>query len=72
MKRLVIDGYTFVGSHHPEVLHNIFDRDPVEIVCLATRQDGRKNLMLFRRRQNEDSMCRRLFEGLEEGVEGSL
>ena len=72
MERLVVDGHVLAGSDHAEVLHYVIDRDPVEVVSLTARQDGRKNLMLFSSRKDEYSMCRRFLEGLEEGIEGSL
>ena len=72
MKRLIVNGHTLAGSHHTEVLHDIVDSDPVEIISLTTRQDGRKDLMFLSRSQDEDRMCRRFLESLEEGVESGL
>ena len=72
MKRLVIYRNTFAGCHHPEVPDYVVDRDPVEIICLAPRQDSRKNLMLFCGRKNEYRMCRRFLESLEKCVECRL
>ena len=72
MKRLVIDGDTFIGGHHPEVSHDVLDGDPVEIICLASRENGWKDLVLFSSGKNEYSMCRWLLKCLEEGIERSL
>ena len=72
MKRLIIDGHTLAGSYHTQVLHDVFDSDSVEIICLATRQDSRKDLMLLSCGQNEDSVCRRFLQSLEECIERSL
>jgi hypothetical protein len=36
MERLVVDGHVLAGSDHAEVLHYVIDRDPVEVICLAT------------------------------------
>ena len=72
MKRFVIDGDSFAGSHHTQVLHYIIDCDPVEVICLTTRKDGRKNLVLFSGGKDEYGVCRRFLKGLEKGVEGGL
>ena len=52
-----------------EVFDAVLDADAVEIVDLAPREDGRDDLVFFGRRENEDRVCGRLFERLEEGVE---
>ena len=53
-----------------EVFDRVFDADAVEIVDLAAREDRGDDLVLFGGRQDEDGVCGRLLEGLEEGVEG--
>ena len=72
MKRLVIYRYVFAGSHHPEVADDVVNGNPVEIIGLAAGQDGRKNLVLFRCRKDEDCMCRRLLKCFEKGIECCL
>ena len=44
--------------------------EPTQVEALAARQDGHRNLADFRRREDELHMLRRLFEGLQQGVEG--
>ena len=72
VERLVVDGHTLRSSHHTEVPYDVLNCDSVEIVSLATRQDGRKDLVFLSSRKNEDGVCRRFLESLEEGVERSL
>ena len=72
MERLVIDGHTLAGSHHTEVLHDIVDRDPVEIVGLAARKNSRQDLMFLCSGKDEDRMCRRFLQCLEECIECGL
>ena len=72
MKRLVIYRDSLIGSHHTQVPDNIVHRDPVEVICLATRQDSRQNLMFFSCSKNKDSVCRRFLKGLEESIERRL
>ena len=48
------------------------DGHPLEVVNLTTGQDGGQNLVLLGRGQDEDDMCGRLLQSLEERVEGSL
>ena len=45
-------------------------RHTLEVVYLATTQDGGQYLVLLGGGKNEDDMCRRFLEGLEEGIEG--
>ena len=72
VQRLVVDGDVLTFCHHPEVLHDVLHRDPVEVVGLATRKDGRKDLMLLCSRKNEYRVCRRFLQSLEERVESRL
>ena len=72
MQRLVIYGHPFLRRYHTEVDYDILDCDSVEIVGLATRKDGRQNLMFLSSREDEDCMRRRFLECLEEGVECGL
>ncbi len=70
VERLVVDVDSLFPGHHPEVLHNVVHPDAVEIVGLATGEDGRKNLVLLGGRKDENRVCRRLLKGFKEGVEG--
>ena len=66
---LVVDGHAFLDGDVAEVADDVGDGDAVEVVGLAAAQDRREDLVLLGRRQDEDGVCRRLLEGLEEGVE---
>ena len=48
---------------------DLLDSDALEVVALAARLDGRRDLMGLRRRENEDDVRRRLLERLQERVE---
>ena len=48
------------------------DARPAKVEALAAREDGRRDLVDLGRGQHEDDVGRRLFEGLQEGVEGLL
>ena len=72
MQRFFIYGHTLLGSNHAKVRHDVLYSDPVEVVSLTTRKNGRKNLMFLRCSKNEDSVCRWFLEGLEECIEGRL
>ena len=41
----------------------------LEVVDLAAGQDGREDLVLLGRREDEDDVCRRLFQSLQESIE---
>ena len=71
MERFVIYGYAFLSCYGSEITDNSFHRNPVEVVCLAARQYRRQDLVFFRRGKNEYGVCRRFFQCLEKGIEGS-
>ena len=54
------------------MLHHVRHRDAVEVKNLAARENGRKNLVLFRGGQNEHCVRRRLFQGLQKRIECRL
>ena len=54
------------------IAHHVVDADAVEVVGLAAREDGGQDLVLFGGGQDEDGVCRRFLERLEERVEGRL
>ena len=70
VERLLVGLDTLLLGDVLEILYAIFDTDAVEVVDLTTRQDGGNDLVFFGRCEDEDGMLGRLFEGLEEGVEG--
>ena len=72
MQRLIINSNPLIYSHHSQILHNVLDSDSIEIVCLTTRKDSRKDLMLLCRCKNKDCMRRWFLKCLKEGVESSL
>ena len=59
----------FFCSNVRQMIHRIFDTDPVKIINLATGKDSRKNLMLLRRSQNKDSVTGRFLQCFQECVE---
>ena len=65
----IVDPDAFLLSDAAQVHDDIRHRDAVEIIGLAAGQDGRDDLVLLRRGEDEDGMCRGLLKGLEESVE---
>ena len=51
---------------------DVADSDALKIKNLAARENGRQDLVLFSRRQDEYGMCRRFLKRFEECVECSL
>ncbi len=51
---------------------DVADSDALKIKNLAARKDGRKDLMLFGCRQDEDGVRRRFFKSFEKGIERGL
>ena len=64
--------YAFFFRDTLEVAHHVGDGDAVEVVGLASAQDGGKDLVLLGGGQDEDGVCRGFFQCFEEGVEGGL
>src|SRR5262249_48628558 len=69
-KRLGLDCDGFPARNRVEMLHQQSGIDPTQIEALAARQNGDGNLANFRRGEDELGVRRRLFQGLEQGVEG--
>ena len=65
VQSVVADGDLLRSRYILHIAHHISNRDTVEIVCLAAREDGRKDLVLLGGGQDEDGVCRRLLEGLQ-------
>ena len=72
MQGFIVDLYVFLLGYMPEVLYNVLNGNPVEVVCLASGQDGRQYFMLFCRCEYENGVCGRFLECLEESVERGL
>ena len=68
--RLGIDMFLF--THILQLLHNIGHGDAGEIINLAAGQDGGDDLLLLGSGKDEDSVCGRLFQRLEESIKGRL
>ena len=72
VQRLVVHRDPLLARDVPQVADDVRHPDAIEIVGLAAAQDGRQDLVLLRRRQDEDGVCRRLLQRLQEGVESRL
>ena len=69
-QRLFLRLDVLLGSHAPEVLHDVADADAVEVVHLAAAQDGGQHLMALGGGEDELGVGGRLLERLQKGVEG--
>ncbi len=72
VQRFVVVGDSLLAGDVFQVGHTVLHADAVEVVDLATGEDGGDDLVFLGRGEDEDGVCGRLFEGLEEGVEGRL
>ena len=70
VESLVVGLNTLLRGDVAQILNAIFHLYAVEVVYLATRQDGGYNLMLLGRRKDEYSVTRWLLQRFEKGVEG--
>ena len=61
----------FALCHHLEVVYNAGHGHAVEVINLATADDGGQYLVLLGGGEDEDDVGWRFLERLEEGVEGS-
>ena len=68
--RLSMD--TFLLGYILQVCYGILHIDAVEVIDLASAQDGRQNLVLLGGSQDEYGMMRRFFQCLQECIEGRL
>ena len=59
----------FLTGHVEQALGNIITGNAPELIALTPRQDGHGNPFRFGRRQDEDDMGRRFFQGLQQGIE---
>ena len=72
MEGFVIDRNSLLRGNLAEVPDHVGNADAVEIVRLAAGQDRGQDLVLLGGGEDEDRVCRRLLQRLEEGVEGRL
>jgi len=69
VQSLVADLDPFFVRYFPELCGDLGERDPLEAVTLAAGMDRGGDLLGLGGGKDENDMGRRLFEGLEEGVE---
>ena len=69
-KRLLLVLDAFLLSHHLEVGDGVGYGHALEVVNLASTQDGRQDLVLLGGGEDEDHVRWRLLQGLEKGIEG--
>ena len=69
-QRLVLILDALLLGHVLQVGHGVLHRHALEVVNLAAAQDGGQDLVLLGGGEDEDDVCRRLLQRLEEGVEG--
>ena len=55
-----------------QMVDSVFDADAVKVINLATAQNSRQYLMLFRCGKDEDGMMRRFFQCFQKSIEGGL
>ena len=55
-----------------ELLYEVAQSDPLEVVTLTARQNGRQNFMGFGCRKNEFDVRGRLFQRFQQGIEGGI
>ena len=72
MERLVVYVDALPCGYGTEVHHYVRHADPVEIVGLAARENGRDDFVLLCCAEDENRMRRRFLKGLQEGVERGL
>ena len=69
MQAFIIDRNVFPRSDGPQVPDDIGNADAIEIVGLAAGEDGREDFVLLGGGEDENGVCRRFLEGLQEGIE---
>ena len=69
MQAFIIDRNVFPRSDGPQVPDDIGNADAVEIVGLAAGEDGGEDFVLLGGGENENGVCRRLFQRFQEGIE---
>ena len=72
MQRSFFGFYPLFRADALQVFHHVRHGDAVEVEDLASRQNGRKDLVLFGCGEDEDRMRRWFFERLQKRIEGRL
>ena len=72
VERRLVNGHAFLACDLAQVIDDELDRNAAEIEPLAARENGGQHLLRLGRGEHELHMRRRLFERLEERVEGLL
>ena len=70
VQRLVLYLNPFLVRDVTQVAHHVHDAYAVEVIHLAPGQDCRDDFMLLSGSQDEDGVCRRFLQRLQESVEG--
>ena len=68
---LLFDRHTLEYGNLPQPVEDLFGSYMPELKLLAAREDSFWNLVQLSSGQNEDNVCRRFFERLEQRVEGA-
>ena len=68
---LFLEGDAFLLCHALQMVDGVADGHALEVVDLATAEDGGEYLVLLGGGENEDDVCRGFLEGLQERIEGS-
>ena len=71
-QRALLDLHFFLGRDLAQIGRQLAGLDAAQIETLATRQHRHRHLADFGGGENEFHMRRRLFQGLQDGVEGRL
>ena len=71
-QRRVLDLHAFAGGDLPELLANRRERQRLQLEDLRPRLDRGRHRVQFGRRHHELHVRRRLFDGLQQGVERAL
>src|SRR5215217_4527812 len=69
MERSLICEQMFFMCNALQVVDGILCGNPLKVKYLATAENGRQYLMLFRCRQDEYGIRRRLFQCFQKGIE---
>ena len=70
MQRLRLGVHAFLHSNAAQLARDLFRRQAAKAVVLAAAQDGRDDLLRLGGRQDKDHVLGRLFQRLEQRVEG--
>ena len=68
-KSFLLISYTFLLSHHFQMVDGVLYGHPFKVVYLASGDDCRQNLVLLCRGKNEYNMCGRFLKSLQKCVE---